>query len=411
MQERRLTGFTLAALIGLAVGGASAHAGDYLAWANTEKSGKQALPEDLAPILHSKHATDLVHLEWSEYRGRRPRIRVLTTENESSAATYGARATVAGPNGRVVTYSYDVNANGGNTVPINGLDALVVDILTQTNRFRVVERESLDEIFAEQDLADSGRILQKSAPKVGKALGAEYGIKLVVNSYEPNVKGGTRGLGAVRRLMPGKLGAVAGGVKWANATSRVGITFQLIDLENTEVLTSAPVAIELKSRQIGFGGIGWAYSGAMGGFAGNYSKTPIGQAMIAAINAGTFELIKWIGSKPAEGKVSHVSNGTLTVNLGDQALERNDVLRVFRIGDDVDDPDTGELLYREETEIGKAMVFDVKEKVSLVRPIDGEFDPSTVKVGDVVRATSQVEYEFGKQWDVRGKFKKAFGRS
>ena len=52
-----------------------------------------------------------------------------------------------------------------------GISDLIVNELVTAETYRVIERNRLDEILAEQDLGESGRANPASAAKVGKVLG------------------------------------------------------------------------------------------------------------------------------------------------------------------------------------------------------------------------------------------------
>ncbi len=371
---------------------------EYVAYAITEKDGEKPLPEDLLPILQGK-PTDLVRLKWGEHNGNKALMRVLETQNDSNNGSY--RVSGTGPGGQTYNYTFDINSQAGE-VPIQGLDAIVSDVLTQTNRFRVVERDSLDAIIAEQDLGSSGRVRKQSSAKTGELLGAQFGVKLVVNSYEPNVKGKKRGLGALSR----KLGAF-GGVKWQNAESYVSITMQLIDMNSGEILASTPVEVRLKSRAIDFGGVGWGSAGALGGFMGNYSRTPIGQAMIAAVNAGVFELVKEVGNKPPSGKVAAVQGGQVIINLGSDMLSVDDVVTAVKRGEPITNPDTGEIIaYADESEV-KLQVVKVTDSASFAKPMGGG-DINQLAAGDPIETNIKATpLEFGQPWAMKkGMFKR-----
>jgi curli biogenesis system outer membrane secretion channel CsgG len=390
---------TAVALAGtMIVFAAPVHA-EYLAMAVTEKDGKLPLPEDLGPIAQ-KRPTDLVQIEWSSFAGKKARVRVLKTENRTGSGDYAAKVTSTGPDGERYTWTYDVNTDY-DKVPIEGLDAMVTDILLQTGRFTVVERESLDLILDEQDLADSGRISAPSAAKKGKVLGAQLGVKLVINAYEPNIKGKKRGLGGIGRMIGGRAGAIAGGVKWQNAESRVGITVQLINMETSEIVDSTQVDIRLKARKIGFGGIGWGTSAALGGFMSNYSQTPIGQAMIAAVNVGIHHLVKNIGAEAPEGVVADVSGGKVMVTLAEGQVQPNDVIRAVGLGKEIYHPETGLLLSREEEELGRLRITDVRDSFSYAVPIEST-DAAALKAGDKVVGTRAPEaYQHGAPWNLK----------
>src|SRR5678815_3163622 len=61
-----------------------------------------------------------------------------------------------------------------------GLAQMLISDLSAADVIRVVERERLEAVLAEQKLASSGKIDAKTAARVGKLLGAKY---LVLGSY------------------------------------------------------------------------------------------------------------------------------------------------------------------------------------------------------------------------------------
>ena len=281
----------------------------------------------------------------------------------------------------------------------DGDEASVLDL----QRDSVERPESLDAILGEQDLADSGRVSAPSAAKKGKILGAQLGVKLVVNAYDPDVKGKKGGLGGIGRMFGNKAGAAAGGINWSKAESRIGITVQLVNLETSQMLDSKQVDVRLKSRSIGFGANLWGTSGALGGFMSSYSQTPIGQAMIAATNIGVYHLIKGIGAEPPEGVVADVSDGKVMVTMGQGQVQSGDVIRAVGLGKEILHPETGLVLSRSEEELGQLRITDVQDGFSFAAPVEGT-DVGKLKAGDKVVSTRTPEpYEFGAPWVLKKK--------
>ena len=366
---------------------------DYLAYA-VIKGKRIPLPEDLDPIA-AKSPKDLLDVEYGSYAGPKTRVGVLPVENSSSSASYNINY----GNGQSITYS---SANF-NQVPVNGIDAMITDILNNTGRFRIVEREVLNDLLGEQDLGASGRVSQPSAAKIGKVLGASTFIKAVVTSYEPNFKGGSVGLGGIT-------GGALGGLKVGGSKSMVQMAFRLIDAETSEVVYSKQVQVIMSQSSLGFGGAGWGSDGAIGGAFSSYSKTPIGQAVIIAVNAGLYDLIKEIGLQPTEGSVIQVTpTGQIAINLGEGALSVGDRLQAISKGEEFIDPDTGLSLGAMESVVGNVEIIKVQEKFSLAKAID--FDASALTRGDKLISTAPVgAFEFGTAWKVDGKRKRTKNR-
>jgi len=348
---------------------------DYVAYAIVDKKEKP-LPETIDSI----DAKELVNVKWGKYSGSKSRVGVMGVQNDSKTSS----VSVTGYGGNA-TYK-----TGGNGVPVDGIDSIVTDIMHRTGRFRILERTTLNKLIKEQDLGASGRISKPSAARVGKILGAQYLIQAVVNQYEPNFEGSNIGLGGIT-------GGFLGGLKIGSKKSMVNMTFRLIDAESSEIIFSKQVSAVLSESNLGFGGIGFGGSGALGGFMSSYSKTPIGQAVIAAINIGVYELVKQIGSKPASGSVIKAAKGKIYLNMGKGRVQSGDRLSLMSKGDSLIDPETGLDLGGDDTEIGQVQVTTVKDKFSIARAV-GKVN-GKIKPGDKVISNRAPEsLQFASNW-------------
>ncbi len=363
--------------------------GDYLAYAVGEKS-KLPLPQSIDAI-ESRY---LVNVEWGDYDGGRARVAVLPVDNNSSASSFQ----MVGPGGQTVTWGTE----HADMVPVNGIEAIITDVMNRTGRFRLVERQVLDSILQEQDLAASERVAKPSGAKTGNVLGAQYLVQVVVTDYEANVsekKGG--GLGA---LVSNRLPAVVGAVGVKSGQGRVGMNFRLIDAETSEVVYTRQIESIIRERGLTFGGLTVPGAGVLGGFFSSFTRTPIGQAVIAGANKGVYELIKQIGTQPASGSVIRAEGGRVWVNLGQGVVAVGDELRVVAKGEELIDPDTGLSLGSIDTPLGSARVAMVQERFSVADAISLSGTPSR---GDKVISTAPPPgIEFAGAWEKpkRGKF-------
>ena len=371
------------AILALAVAG-MAHA-DYVAYAVTEK-GEFPLPESLEGIDHK----NLISMRWGEYVGARSRVAVLEVDNTSDAGTF----TISGPGGEVYSAA---NFDYAQQVPVNGIEAMVTDVMQRSARFRMVERESLGAVLDEQNLGDSSRVSQPSAAKIGKVLGAQYLVQAVVTSYEPEYKKKKGGLGGITK-------GLLGGAKVGKSKSLVGMNFRLIDAETSEIIFTKQVDVIMSTTEFALGGAGWGSGGALGGFLSNYSKTPIGQGVMTAVNIGVYALVQQIGSAPVDGSVIKVEADRIYVNLGDDVLNPGDTLTAVIMGEELIDPDTGLSLGGEEEAIGTLQVISVAEKFSIAEPL--RCDASRLTRGDkIVPAKEAAPLQYAAAWDGPGKKK------
>ena len=264
--------------------------------------------------------------------------------------------------------------------------------MSQTGRFRLVERTELGDVLAEQDLASSGRIAKPSGAKTGNVLGAEYLVQLVVTDYETNTSGTDKGIGG---LLTKKV-PLLGGVKAGSSTGRVGLNVRLIDAETSEITFTKQIEAVIKETNLSFGGAGLIGDVGLGGFMSQYSKTPVGQAVIAGINQAVFELIKQVGAKPAEGSIVKADAAQIYTNLGADSVAAGDRLEVLKQGEELIDPETGISLGGSMTSLGEIEISQVQEKFSIARPVSLNATPDR---GDKVRATkAAAPLEFAKSW-------------
>lgn len=350
---------------------------DYLAYSVGDHE-KSPLPERLDGI----EAKYLLNVAWGKYNGRKSRLGVLPVDNNSSVSSF----TISSSMGNV---DYSTSSAG---VPVNGIEAIVIDSLAQTERFRLVERSELGNVLQEQDLASSGRIAAPSAAATGNVLGAEYLVQVVITDYESNTSGKGAGVGG---LLTKKV-PLLGGVKGGSSTGRVGINVRLIDAETSEITFTRQIESVIHESNLSFGGVGIVGDLGLGGFMSSYSKTPIGQAVIAGINQGVYELVKQVGARTAEGSVVKADGTQIYVNLGQDSVSTGDRLQVLRKGEELIDPDTGISLGGSTTPLGEIEVVQVQEKFCIARPVSLS---STPERGDKVIATAKAApLEFAAGW-------------
>lgn len=334
---------------------------EYVAYAIT-KDGEFPMPEEFDDI-DDKH---LIQMEWGEYAGPTRRVGIMPVDNTSSTGSW----TVPGYG------SFDY---GGGQVPVNGIESMITDVMQRSARFRLVERAEVGNVLAEQDLAGAGRTTQQSGAATGKILGAEYLVQAVITSYEPDVKGKKGGLGGIAS-------GVLGGASAGKSKSMVGMNFRLVNAETSEIVFTKQVDVFVSDSQFSLG-TGYFGSSAFGGFMSSYSKTPIGQAVMAGVNQGVLELVKQIGTEPMEGSVIQVKGGDVYVNLGSDVVRQGEILTALKAGEELIDPDTGLSLGGDMESLGQIQLTSVKEQFSIGKALD--FDASRLSRGDPVISTKE----------------------
>jgi curli biogenesis system outer membrane secretion channel CsgG len=169
----------------------------------------------------------------------------------------------------------------------NGMADMLSDALLQSNRFVVLDRQGLQDVLQEQDLAATGRISRDTAAPIGQVEGADLLIKGSVTEFEPGSAGANAGalLGGF-----GWTGAVVGGVLGGLRQSHVAMIIQVVDARTSRILFSTTVEGKANDFNLGgaLAGVGGGFLGAAG--LGNWQKTPVEKAIRSAVQQAVKEL-------------------------------------------------------------------------------------------------------------------------
>jgi len=272
----------------------------------------------------------------------------------------------------VVDFENDAGYNSQWKLGYN-LSILLESGLYDTGRFVLVEREKLGRVLDEQDLAASGRMAQASSvARTGKLRPAKYIATGALTEVEENESGGHGGIN-IR-------GISVGGSK---ADAKLTIIAKLIDSTTGEIVAKKRITGEAGRAKINLGVHKGSFNGNIGGFA----QTPLGEAAQDCINQAAKFFALQMEELPAGGAVVMVKDGRVIINRGEQYNFRvGMVLAMTEMGEDLIDPETGEVLEKAEgVEIGTIRITKTSKKVSYCEVIQGEPNPAR---GTVVKVLS-----------------------
>lgn len=274
---------------------------------------------------------------------------------------------LAGPKKTIAVIGFE-NTSGFNSYIHLGDDftAQLTDALIQSGQFTVVSRSELDKIFLEQDLASSGRMAKSLAAQKGKAIPAQILIKGSITEFEEQSSAGSQGLTIH--------GVTIGGSK---SQAHIAVIVQIIDSTTGEVLNSRRV--EGKSSASGFD-IGYSGSWSLG--SSSFKKTPLGKATQIAIDNAVSYIADEIARLPWQGRVVKKEGDIVYINAGSNSgITSGMNFIVYRPGESLIDPETGENLGSEKTKIGEISVFEVQQKFSKARLVSSTSD---IQAADIV---------------------------
>jgi curli biogenesis system outer membrane secretion channel CsgG len=181
---------------------------------------------------------------------------------------FAVSAMAAEPGVGVAEFSNDTAASWWYGGAGREMASMLSNELSATGKFRVVEREKLQKVLDEQDLAEAGRVKKSTGAKVGKLTGAKYLIFGTVSAFEQNTKGTGGGISF--------RGINVGGKK---EEAYVAIDLRVVDTTTGDVAYVRTV----EARSGGYGISGGLYRGGFGGQLGKEEKTPVGKALRGVI--------------------------------------------------------------------------------------------------------------------------------
>lgn len=247
--------------------------------------------------------------------------------------------------------------------------------LYDTERFIVVERESLDSTIEEQDLATSGRAAAGSdVARTGFIRNAKYLAKVTITDVAEATSGGSGGIGF-------------GGFRIGGSTGKAEINMivSIIDSTTTEIVAKQRIEGEAGRKGLNFGYVGSNWGGDLGGF----TKTPLGEAAYDCVVQATRFIALEMEDFKLDGRVVTVTDDNRVVlNRGsDFRIQPGMVFSIREEGELLTDPSTGAVLERIEGRvISEIRITKVSDKISYAELVEGELP----KRGDVVTLTGGI---------------------
>ena len=223
----------------------------------------------------------------------------------------------------------------------DGMSDMLTTALVQSGRFRIFERSQLESVMQEQGLGQSGAVVEQTAAQAGRLLGAELIVMGAVTEF-----------GAKRSEGGGAIGKIKIGTQTLSAI--VAVDVRLVDANSGEIKWSGTVRKEETKTGLSLGTPDFAFKDQK-----DFDESLIGKATRAAIDETVQKLTDQVGSVPWQALVATVTGDKVFLNQGAESGLRPDmVLSVFRQGEQVTDPATGEVLFSTEEKVGVIKVVD-----------------------------------------------------
>jgi len=236
---------------------------------------------------------------------------------------------------------------------------VMTDMLNQTGKFIVLgETDMRGAALDEQDFAASGRTAGgKKAPVTGQMTPAQLLVKGAITHVQDNTAGGGGGV----RIKGFKVGG--GGGK-----GEVNATIYIVDSTTGQVMASTNVVGTSKKKAMN---VGYA-TGNWGADLGGFKNDNVGKAVQAAVVEAVEFLLNQLSDIPWTGSVVMAKGDKIYVNRGTREGVASGQRFVVGEVEVIRDPDTGEVLDEDMTQIATLEVTEVKEKLSICSVSSGD---------------------------------------
>jgi len=244
----------------------------------------------------------------------------------------------------------------------DGIADMIITELFKINTFDIIERNRLDKVLQEKNLAQTDLVEESSALKAAKLLNCDAIVIGSITEYSVAEKTKTFGpISSTKRIFT------------------VALQFRIVDAATgrTRLTASARGTVEKKgsSLDVGRATSRWAHGVNLGKI-GERERARDARFSEAAQKAVENLIEKVKAAFPPEGYVIKVDDDKVLIDLGKAAdVHKGDRFKVIEPGEAIKHPVTGKIIQGEDKEIGIIEVKKVSgDELSKCKTVSGEGD-------------------------------------
>jgi len=227
---------------------------------------------------------------------------------------------------------------------VQSLDGHFISALAQTRKFTIVGRSDLKEVLKEQDLFNSGIIDPSTAAEPGKIKGAKYRLVTSLDSFLDTKE--TQDFGNGRHGFRRRI-QFSAQVKIYDASTGELLEAPNIQHERVEVLT--------------------------GNTGQNLGEERTDEQLPKAARDFAQKVVSRVVDSLYPARIIDVDETQVTINRGEEAgYKVGDVLNVYGPSKTITDEDTGQVIKRKGTLLGKVRVTSVEPTYTQGEIVDGK---------------------------------------
>lgn len=235
-----------------------------------------------------------------------------------------------------------------------GFRIMLETAIVKSNKMDVMERKQGGIVIQEQGLGQMG--LTTSGGKVGGLTGIDYLIYGSITKFGARKTGFAVSGGLLSSATKGLLG---GGAGTASVHTVMAVDLKITDVATGQIILADTVEGEAKTGEaMSFGG--FSTSAQQGDPFADVQRLLAARLAEAIVTVHIpFKVIKVMG------------DGSLIVNYGNAFFRPGDKLAMFEVGEEIVDPDTGEVLGADTTETGMVEITAAEPRFSRARALEG----------------------------------------
>jgi curli biogenesis system outer membrane secretion channel CsgG len=242
---------------------------------------------------------------------------------------------------------------------------MLTTALVKTGEFIVVERAVMDKVLKEQSLGLAGFVDQGTAANVGKVLG----VQALVTGAVTNMGTTNQNIGLMKSI----------GVNSQTTVMNVDLDVRLIDTTTAAVLLADAGKGSHSVPKVQVASVGSSQQSTE-------RNESIGQAVRAAADDVARKIVAQMQKVEWTGLIAEIAGRDVYINAGeDLGLKTGAALTVFRSGAVIKDPATGQVLGKQEKQVGQLLITQVRDRFAIAEVKSG----TGFAKNDIVRMDKQ----------------------
>jgi hypothetical protein len=204
-------------------------------------------------------------------------------------------------------------------------------IMQKTERFIIIPQQDMESILSHQRMGATGAINPDTAAKMGQILGLNAIVTGAITAYSEAEEGSDFIVGRTKKQI-----------------ARVTVDYRIVDTTTgVQLLADSGAGIYEKKVTTVLGA----------GSKASYDTDLRDGALRDALTKAMVNMMKQLESQPWKGKIAKVAGNKVYINAGRKTgLKVGDRLDVYRVGEDIIDPDTHQKIGATEDRVGQAII-------------------------------------------------------